>query len=332
MPELFANNAQTTIIAPMTAAQTTVQVASNDGFPAVTTASGNFFYSVIDAEIVKVTDNSTVIWIIERGNQATIPATHAANTVVSCVITKQTMVDIQAAASTGGSPSLVGLYSALPAAGETGRIYYPTDRIYTYRDNGTSWDAFYLNRPVTPPPSESTFGTWINQGSATATDVGGTIVLDLPTSASNNLRGKVKAYSAPKTIEMGYLYQGNITNFFSGGIMIGSAGATLLQVGTATSSGNITVGSSKYNSPTSYNSGYAITPYTWFPMYPYYVLYQDDGVNRITSMSFDGGVTYTQVHSVVRTDFLTPTTVGFGFETINSGSKTRSIIFHWKET
>jgi hypothetical protein len=329
--EQFSNNGVTTLIGGITDVQTTLTVSSNDNLPSVTTASGDWFYATIDNEIVKVTNNPTTLWTIERGNQGTIPVAHSSLTPIYATLTKQSVIDIQAAVAGVGAATEVGTYAALPAAGTPGRLYLPTDRIYTYRDNGSSWDTFFMGRPVTPPPSQATF-TWVNQGTATATDVGGTIELVLPTSGGNNVRGKVIPYTPGTTVEIGVICYQNIANFYSGGMLLTSAGAPLITHCYATSNNNFSAGTTKYNSVTSFNGGYTGTqPY--HPFLPIYLRYFDDGATtRTFSVSHNLGCTYTTTATHSRTDFTTLTNVGFGAEVINGSLGSRYIIFHWKVT
>jgi hypothetical protein len=328
--EQFSNNAVTTLASSITDGQTAIPVVSNDGLPSVTTASGDWFYATINNEIIKVTNNPTLLWTAERGNQGTTAAAHGANTPVYATVTKKTMDDILAAVANVGAPTLAGTFASRPVSAIEGTLYYASDHIYTYRYNGSSWDAYYLNRIVTPPPSQAAF-SWINQGGATATDVGGAIQFNMPSSGTNNMRCKIKPYTAPYTVECGILSQGNIANFFSGGLIIQNGVNPLIIHSFASSNNNVSIGMGKYNSPTSFNSGYAIGAPTFMPFTPVYLKYEDNGVNRLFSASFNGGVSYDLLQTIVRTDFLTPVNVGFGFESINGTNSTRSTIFHWKE-
>lgn len=74
----FTNNATTTIASSITASATSIPLAVGTGalFPAVTTASGNFFYATLvdssnNIEIVKVTNRATDTVTVVRGQDGT---------------------------------------------------------------------------------------------------------------------------------------------------------------------------------------------------------------------------------------------------------------------
>jgi len=202
--EQFANNASTTITASMSAIQTSMVVSSNDGFPSVTTASTNYFYAVIGTEIVKVTNNPTITWTVERGNQGTTATTHTAGEAVYCVVTRQTMEDILTAASSGGSEVSTGVIASLPAAGTSGRVYLPTDSFYNnVFDNGSSWNYFIDGKVVTPPLAASNW-TLVTGGNATLTDSKSGLYLSTASNTTTSAEAVLRAVpgSTPYTITM----------------------------------------------------------------------------------------------------------------------------------
>lgn len=78
----FKNNASTTLSGTITNVALTMVVVSSSGFPAVTTASGNYFYATmyelsgspaveINVEIVKVTDVTGTTWTMARAQDGT---------------------------------------------------------------------------------------------------------------------------------------------------------------------------------------------------------------------------------------------------------------------
>lgn len=78
MPIKFTNNATTTLASSITASATSIPLAVGTGalFPAVTTASGNYFYATLvdssnNIEIVKVTDRATDTVTVVRGQDGT---------------------------------------------------------------------------------------------------------------------------------------------------------------------------------------------------------------------------------------------------------------------
>ncbi len=78
MPIKFTNNATTTLASSITASATSIPLAVGTGalFPAVTTASGNYFYATLvnssnNIEIVKVTNRATDTLTVVRGQDGT---------------------------------------------------------------------------------------------------------------------------------------------------------------------------------------------------------------------------------------------------------------------
>jgi hypothetical protein len=78
MPIKFTNNATTTLASSITSSATSIPLAVGTGalFPAVTTASGNFFYATLvdssnNIEIVKVTNRATDTLTVVRGQDGT---------------------------------------------------------------------------------------------------------------------------------------------------------------------------------------------------------------------------------------------------------------------
>lgn len=58
----------------------------------------------------------------------------------------------------------------------------------------------------------------------------------------------------------------------------------------------------------------------------------DDGVNKTSDYSLDGGVTWTNVHSVSRTDRMTPDQVGFGNGTFGQSESPQVRFISWEVT
>jgi hypothetical protein len=331
--EQFANNASASLVSAMSTSQTTMQVSSNDGFPSVTTASTNFFYVIVDQEIFKVTDNSTVTWIVSRGEQSTTPTTHANGSTVYHVVTKQSMIDIQTAANSV-TGSLYGTYAALPASGTSaGQIYYTSDSFYSFRWNGSAWQAFAFNRPVTIPPESSTF-TWLNQGTSTVTDSFGNIDLSVQSvAATTNVRGMLKSYSTPFTLELAFLPTLVQQTSTSAGFIVKNSGGNPLvytSIYTAATSGYVQAG--KHNSTSSFNSNYTGFIQVNFNILPVYMKYIDNGTNKTFQISLDLGLTYITVGTATTSDFVTPNQVGFAAESQISGVNGGMKLIHWKES
>jgi hypothetical protein len=84
----------------------------------------------------------------------------------------------------------------------------------------------------------------------------------------------------------------------------------------------------RWNAPTSFTAGYVVYSYTvghnsiiWFRI-------QDDGTNRISSISTDG-IHWVPFHTVGRTDFLTPDQVGIEAHTENTSLGFYCTLLSW---
>jgi hypothetical protein len=77
--------------------------------------------------------------------------------------------------------------------------------------------------------------------------------------------------------------------------------------------------SSHYNSPTSFNAGNTLLWDTYVTNgYPITLLLQDDGTNKKFAFSPDGGLYIIPTFSESHTSFVTPTQVGFFYDSNSS--------------
>lgn len=85
--DLFANNAQTTLAAAITAGAPTLTVTSSASFPAVTTAAATQFRVLIDTELFIVTNVTGTTWTVTPATEGTTAAAHALNAPVTAILT-----------------------------------------------------------------------------------------------------------------------------------------------------------------------------------------------------------------------------------------------------
>lgn len=102
--ETYANDASTTLAAPLSNSATTCTVTSAAGFPAA--GSGNQFRILIDSEILLVTGVSGAVFTVARGQEGTAAAAHVAGAEVDQVLTKGAVDQIKADAAAGSLPDL----------------------------------------------------------------------------------------------------------------------------------------------------------------------------------------------------------------------------------
>jgi hypothetical protein len=199
MAEKFTNNAVTTLSAAITTTTaTSCTVTDATAFP----TTGNFRIK-IDSEILLVTGVAGATFTVTRGVEGTVPATHASGATVIHLLTK------------GGLEARVAnrfvsdLYANKPAAGVKGRLFLPTDGLFLEYDDGAAWHQYGPCRRFKAPPQ--TGWSWVNQGNATATFVGGAMLLEDPDldAVSPQLRLYVRPLAAgTTTITVAFTYNG----------------------------------------------------------------------------------------------------------------------------
>ena len=192
---------------------------------------------------------------------------------------------------------------------------------------------------LTAPPVFSNW-TWVNQGGASAADstaiyVGASqvdgIKIEAPTSAGDNLRILKKAApSAPYTITMAFLANFQNANYYAVGFCWRQSSDGKLIVASVGRSTTFKFSVDKWTSPTVYSANYAACDLS-FLLIPIWLKLQDDNTNRIVSYSTDG-VTWIQIHSVGRTDFLTADEVGFYANVNNASFGASGALVHWVQS
>lgn len=232
----------------------------------------------------------------------------------------------------GGDSTNTGAYASLPAAGNDGNLYLPTDAPFFLRDNGSAWDVFGPVYRFTLPPTSG--WSWVNQGSATIDTSTGAHILEGDGTASYNLRCRARSAPAtPYTITAMFLWdphylsaaQGSMGLFWrdsSAGTLTtcwydyrGTTGAPNLYVQT--------MNSVTSNNTVVVNANYLAERPRWFRI-------ADDGVNRTFSISMTG-FDFSPLYSVSRTTFLTPNQVGYFVDGGTSTYKPKMRLLSWKE-
>lgn len=156
--EQFVNNARTELSASMTAASTSATVADGSVFP----ATGDFRI-IIGAELLLVTARASNVLTVVRSIENTAATIHNVSDSVAAILTASALEDYQKENSWSGNQS------------------FPL-RIY--------------NLSTGAPGLVSDF-TFINQGSATAVNRDGRIVLTTPKDVGQNVRALVQSAPTP---------------------------------------------------------------------------------------------------------------------------------------
>ncbi len=323
--ERFANGGLSSLAAGINDAVTSLTVKSAVGFP-----TGGNFRIVIDNEIMLVTDVQGKVFTVTRALEGTSAASHDADASVFHIITAGALAqrDIEQFGT--------GAIANRDAAGQAGRLYLPTDGLLQL-DNGLTWDMLPFNR-LTPPTVASFTGGWINQGSATAADSKGMLVMTAPSSASSDsLHLLVKAAPAtPYKITVALLIQSPLyvsqqTTPQQGICFRESGSGKLLTYGWGTSNYPLYFMCAQWTNPTTFGSN--TFQYGTPPMSPLWVRFGDDGANRTVEISSDG-VSFAPVQpSQGRTVYLTADQVGIFVNNWKSsyGIPRVMSVLHWRE-
>lgn len=204
---------------------------------------------------------------------------------------------------------------------KAGNLYLPNDGFYALRDSGAAmvpWGPLFA---LTSPPAVSSL-TWVNQGSATADETYGGILMTGVADAAVNLRMLVASTPATPWTKTAFIipmcYPGNYTTV---GMVFrqssdGKVAAGYLQVVDNT----LSYRSEKFTDATTFSASYTALQINHVLAGSPGIFLQlgDDGVNRTVKWSTNGKVFHT-LHSVGRTDFLTANQVGF---VVYSGANT----------
>lgn len=182
--EKLNNNAQTTLNGGVNNSTTTVAVTSAAAFP----TTGNFRI-LVDSELMLVTSVTGANFTVTRGIEGTTAVLHADLAVCSLVITAASLTLLTALADTNANR---------PAAGVAGRLFFPTDGGFLWRDSGSVWQCWAHGMGPFEPPV-STFTNWMNQGSETldTSDNCVSLIWTGTQSTGENLRGRYA--TAPAT-------------------------------------------------------------------------------------------------------------------------------------
>lgn len=235
-----------------------------------------------------------------------------------------------------GNSTYSDTYSNIPAAGASGDLFFPTDGVAIYMDDGAAWQPWSGGATV-PMTLPSTSGwSWVNQNSATATTTSGGIELYGPLSAAGLNLYVRSTPSPPYTITLRFVDTSRINNT-AGGSQNAGSGFCWRESGSGKIVGyyprrstlNARVQIRKWNSPTSFNSDYGAADFPRYSLWvPEWWRMEDNNTNRIVSFSRDG-LTWMTYHSVGRTDFITADQAGI--YTAPGVQDCYTTLFSWEE-
>lgn len=306
----YTNIARTTLNGSINNAVTTIVLTDGSIFP----SAGDFWLN-IENEIIKVPDGglsgNTITGATRgvAGGGATAAASHISGATVELVISSQFLdqmrQDIHRYGSYSGLASVTGM--------KTGDVYHFQSRDTPYEFaiyNGSSWDKYYQGKKCTPPVLADY--TWVNQGSATASEASGTIIITSSSTSGIALLSKT-APSTPYTITGLFL----LSIYGLGGVELGFRDNTtgelsFINTGSGAEDGYLYV--SNYNSPTSFAANLYSDDPSHTKLGVIGLRISDDGTDRKYYASNDL-VSWDQVATTPRLTFLTPDRIFFGINT-----------------
>jgi len=231
-----------------------------------------------------------------------------------------------------------GAFSALPAAGNAGLLYACTDVGLLLRDNGTSWDRV-SGGPLTgftAPPSTGL--STVNLGTATFAANKDGRLLTQPSGSAESVAAEYSALSPASGYTATAYFESSFqpANSVYGGIILLDASNKMILFGPgyASSLGGAILLARKYTSPTAASANYLTPAASAIGSIPNWLRVRDDGTNRYFEYSFNG-VDWVTAGSSLRTDFLTPTSIGWGGSNSQGASGATTALLRlrsWKMT
>lgn len=300
--EKYANSAVSTLNGAINNSTTTVVVTSASLFP----ATGQFRIIVgtgAGAEIMLVTGVSSNTFTVTRAIDGSSAQSHSNLDPVTHVLTKGALDQIFA------DNCQYGACGSRPSAERAGRLYFGSDSAMMYRDNGSTWNAFYKGSKVTTPVTGSY--TWTHGGAtATNTDItnGPSLLNVLSTGTGDKLSTFLKNLPAtPCSVVARVSPQLHNSTSFCGICM--SDGTKMHGIGVIFESGITRIWTPKYNTLTSFSGEYTSRfdmPCNYADLW---LKLEDDGSNRNSYYSNDG-INWEIFAINGNTDFLTATKGG----------------------
>jgi hypothetical protein len=204
-----------------------------------------------------------------------------------------------------------GVFASAPACGGSQFVYSATDAaLQGYCDGVSHLDWKYKGITVTPTVIAD-FPTWFNQGGASVVTFPGSWALVATTGASDNWRGRYKTPPATPYSVVVCMEGLGSEHTFGGYGMFWTDGTQLIAFAYSNQLGSAApvLVINSYSNATTFAStqvqgGFGITGSGHFCM-----AMVDDGTNRTEKYSFDKK-NWIQIHTALRTFFLTATGVG----------------------
>jgi len=343
--EQFANNPTTSLNGIINSSTTSIVVNSATGFP-----SSAQYRILIGAELMLVTGGAgTTTWTVTRGAEGTTAASHGNGSNVTMPITAGAVTTF-IRGGTGADFSnqcQYGSVGSVPSSAQSGILYFTTDSLYVYRDNGSSLLPWGLIYPITLPVN-STFSSVNLQSTGTVTTTyGGVWLYDTGGQGNTDqVQARIVSNSSSTyTATMGFqpLFNWNVGSYNAGGSGGPSAGICLRNSSSGklitynfipvASNGNYHMTVLQWTNPSTFSTTPANIPVAAINPTMCWLQIIDDNTNRYYKHSTDGFY-WAEFYRETKTTFLgSPPQDGIGFYFNNYGQSsgyTGGIkVLHW---
>lgn len=306
--EKFTNFGVTSLAGNITSSATTITLASVAAIPATGTVS-----LVIGQEVMKATGPASGNNVsVTRGEDGSTAVSHTDLSPVLIAVTPRSLNQFRLDVIGSGAWS-----SGLTISEGGGRLFFPTNADVIQYDDGGSVKGFHGLRKLVPPDVSAY--SWVNQGGATESTLGGMVTLKAPAASGNNVRARVRTYSSPYSLVALLTNDYREDNVPNGGLTFYD-GTKFSAISLTRFSGRNHIFTYKYDNVTTFNAVYDDLIYDHGPTYPQWLKVRDDGTNLIFSYGIDGK-NFTAIRTVSRTDFFPsgPTHIGY-YLNANNGS------------
>jgi len=239
-----------------------------------------------------------------------------------------------------GGGTQFGAIGSLPGSpGAAGNTYICSDAPYTFVSDGSNWNAIFMGYPVTRPILGNF--SWVAQGSATASQSNGTIVLMRPSGAGGDQLSSlvVTPPSTPYTYTLGFRPFLLYTNYFQAGIILrkSSTGKCVVLSWFGDTAKDSEIQVVEYTQPSSGTATFNATRYSSIDIVPRDLIFlrvNNDGTNLNCSIGINPWFFLPTAYAEPLSTWISSVDqVGF-FADANTVSTSDAVLdaFHWIQT
>lgn len=229
--------------------------------------------------------------------------------------------------SSSGNTTATGTYASIPAAGTSGNVYLPSNGFSLYRDSGSAWVPWGPLFPLVDPNLVS----WTAVNSPTVSTTRGGIFIQAPANAGDNVRMYVTSVpSAPYTRTLVMLPLMVTENYHACGMVLRESSSGKFVTLGINQDGKLQI--SKWTNATTFSADYLAFPGNVGVVGINGIValqLSDNSTNRISRVGRDGQ-NVIDMHTVGRTDFITPDQIGFFVNSNNASHSAQMTVLSWQ--